>query len=160
MPRTIDADRKRELRVDPVDVAALLRRLEHAHPAKLVGVLWFRLPSEDDRRSWSVATLRSVIAATPLKSDVAAHTLVADDGATEIVLDNRGTLDAPLPMSVTIAARNCSAADALAGFRLDRTSEEWQFFADADAILRAGHRRRIGWVRCASIEGISIHAHP
>lgn len=160
MPRAIDSDRKRELRVDPVEVAALLRRLERAHPAQLTSVLWFRLPSEDDRRSWSVATLHSVIAGAPLKSDFAARTSAADDGATEIVLANRGTLDAPLAVSVTIAAKNCSAADALAGFRADRTSEGWQFFPDADAILRAGHERRIGWARCASIEGISIHAHP
>jgi len=161
MPRAVDADRAHEVRVDPLAVAALMRRLASAHPAQLAGVVWFRLPSEDDRRAWSVATLHAVITGAALKSDVAAQTKAANDGAaSDLILSNRGTLDAPLPASVTVAARQCSAADALSGFRAERVDGGWQFFSDADAILRAGHERRIGWLRCASIERISVHESP
>jgi len=157
MPRAMDADRVHELRVDPSTVAALMRRLASAHLAQLVGVVWFRLPSEDDRRAWSVATLHAVIAGAALKSDVAAQAKAANDGASDLILSNRGTLDSPLPVSVVVAARDCSAADALSGFRAERVDGGWQFFSGADAILRAGHERRIGWLRCASIERISVH---
>jgi hypothetical protein len=160
MPRAIDASRTRELRVDPVEVSSLLRRLERAHPAGLAGVVWFRLPGEDDRRAWSVATLRSVISGTPLRADFFVHAQAAETRASDIVLANRGTLDAPLPASIEIVADECSAGDALAGFRAEKLGRGWQFFPTADAILRAGHERRIGWVRCASIEKGLVHVRP
>lgn len=160
MPRAMEADSAQELRADPTGVAALLRRLERAHSSQLAGIVWFRLPSEDDQRAWSAITLHAVISGSALKSEFVAHTIAADDGATEIALANRGTLDASPPASVAVEARNCSAADALMGFRIERSDAGWQFFPDADAILRAGHERRIGWLRCASIERISVHEHP
>ncbi len=160
MPRTIDAERAHELRVDPRAVAALLHRLRRMRPDRLIGVIWFRLPSEDDRRAWSVATLHAVIADGALKPEFAVRTVPADDGATDIVLANRGTLDAALPAAVTVTARNCSAADALAGFRIEQAGERWQLFPQIDAILRAGHERRIGWMRCTSIERIIVNETP
>ena len=160
MPRTIDADGTRELRVDPAAVASLLRRLERAHPAQLVGIVWFRLPSEDDRRAWSIATLHAVIAGLARQAEFAAQVRAADEGAADVALANRGTLDAPIAVSVTVAAKNCSAADALGGFRVERSDEGWIFFPQTDAILRAGHEHRIGWVRCATIERVFVHEHP
>lgn len=160
MDRAIDAERKRELRVDPREVAALLSGLKRAHPASLVGTVWFRLPSADDRRAWSVATLHAVIAGAKLDADFAARAQTTGDGAADIVLANRGTLDAAPPASIDVAAKDCAAADALAGFRLEKAGQGWQFFPTSDAILRAGRERRIGWVRCASIEKVSVHVYP
>lgn len=160
MPRVIDADQTRELRVDPRAVATLVRRWAAARPARFDGIVWFRLPSEDDRRAWSTATLHAVVAGKELGAEFGATATAAADGAQDIVLANRGALDAALPESVTIAARNCSAADALAGFRLERTSDGWRLFPAADTILRAGHARRIGWLRCTSIERIIVNEHP
>src|SRR5262249_47028403 len=65
-PRDIAAADVRELRVDPKQVAALLRGLERSRPAQLAGVVWFRLPTEDDRRTWSASMLRAVIAGDSL----------------------------------------------------------------------------------------------
>jgi len=159
-PRSIDADSTRELRVDPVQVAALLHRLESAHPAQLAGIIWFRLPGEDDRRAWSTGALHAVIAGAVLKPDFAARAFASPDGATDIALANRGTLDAAMAAPVAVAGKDCDAADALAGFRAERDGEGWIFFPQSDAILRAGHERRIGWVRCATIERVFVHELP
>lgn len=160
MPNTIDADHARELRASPVEVSALLRTLARAHPPQLAGVVWFRLPGEDDRRGWSIATLHAVIGGAELKSDFGVRARTTGDGAADIVLANRGTLDAPLPASIEIAAKECTAADVLDGFRVEKSVAGWRFFPTADAILRAGHERRIGWARCTSIEKGFINAHP
>ena len=160
MPRTIDSERARELRADPVAVSALLRTLARAHPAQLAGIVWFRLPGEDDRRAWSIATLHAVIAGTELKSDFGVRTQAAIDGAADIVLANRGTLDASLPALIEVAGKECVAADALDGFRVEKSAAGWRFFSTTDAILRAGHERRIGWARCTSIDRDSVNEHP
>jgi len=160
MSRTIEAERARELRADPVEVSTLLRKLAHAHPAQLAGIVWFRLPGEDDRRAWSLATLHAVIAGVELKSGFGVRVQAASDGASDIVLANRGTLDASLPASIEIAAKECVAADALAGFRVEKSAAGRRFFPTTDAILRAGHERRIGWMRCASIDKESVNEHP
>jgi len=160
MPRAIEAEHARELRADPVAVSALLQALARAHPASFAGIVWFRLPSEDDRRAWSIATLHAVIAGAELKPDFDVRAPSAANGAADIVLVNRGTLDAPPPAWIEVAAKECSAADALAGFRMEKSAAGWRFFSTADAILRAGHERRIGWARCASIEKGLVNAHP
>jgi len=61
---------------------------------------------------------------------------------------------------IEVAGKECVAADALDGFRVEKSAAGWRFFSTTDAILRAGHERRIGWARCASIEKGSINAHP
>jgi hypothetical protein len=160
MPRALDADSTRELRVDPSQVAELLRRLERTHPPQLAGLIWFRLPSEDDRRAWSIATLHALISGSVLNADFVAQARTSNEGATDIAVINRGTIDAVLAAPVTVAAKDCTAADALAGFRAQRIDAGWVFLPQTDAILRAGHERRIGWVRCATIEKVFVDEHP
>lgn len=160
MPRAIEAQRTRELRVDPRTVSTLLRKLERARPPLLAGIVWFRLPGEDDRRAWSTTTLHAVIAGADLKPGFGVRVQTASDGAADIVLGNRGTLDAPPPASVEIAANACAAADALAGFRIEKSAAGWRFFPTTDTILRAGHEWRIGWMRCASIDRESVNESP
>ncbi|MBS0589226.1 MAG: DUF3142 domain-containing protein [Proteobacteria bacterium] len=160
MPRTIVAAQTHELRAPPRAVAALLRQLEHHRPAQLTGIVWFRLPGEDDRRAWSAATLHAVMAGSELRPDFRARVVPGEGGAVDIVLANRGTLDASLPTAVDVDATACTAADALSGFRAEKTRRGWRFFRESDAILRAQHERHVGWLRCASIEGVAIDENP
>jgi hypothetical protein len=165
MPRDTAANPARELRVDPRAVSGLLRDLRRERPVRLVGVVWFRLPSTDDRRAWSLQTLHAVIRGVPLRADMQARLDADPSGARDLVLTNAGTADSPLPTEVFVQATDCSAADALVGFLLERQTGGWRFFraqsvAGDDAILRAGHRRQIGWLRCASIGGVNIHEIP
>jgi Protein of unknown function (DUF3142) len=165
MPREAAASPSRELRVDPRAVSGLLRDLQRNRPVRLTGVVWFRLPSAEDRRAWTLQTLQTVIDGAPLRASLHVRHVMNESGATDLVLANDGTADSPLPSEIIVQAGDCSAADALAEFSLERQSGGWRFFRAAgatvdDAILRAGHQRPIGWLRCAAIDGVSIHEVP
>jgi len=160
MPREDAGADVRELAAAPDEVAALLAHLRATPPAGLRGVLWFRLPRSDDRRAWSLATLRAVIAQAPLSPQLAVR--IEDAGvARDIVLANAGSIDAPLPGAVSVAAADCAAADAVNGFRLESAPGGWRFVADtASPLLRAGRERRIGWIHCAHVQKVSIDETP
>jgi hypothetical protein len=163
MPRAIDAGAVHELRVEPQDVSALLRTLEHSRPKGLAGIVWFRLPSADDRRAWSLQTLRAVIDDAPLRVALDVRLDPSESGARDVVLLNRGAVDAPLPAQIVVRATACSEADGLAGFRAETQADGEHFVrqttaSQGDAILRAGRERRVGWLRCESVDGVTIHA--
>lgn len=146
----------RELRVTPDQVATLLRGLERARPRHLDGVVWFRLPTADDHRAWSLAMLNAVIAGDPLRPAVLVTFDAAANGAHDLVLANAGGVEAALPQAVVIAAYGCSDGDALDGYRLERSGDDWRFVRTVDKMLRAGRERRIGWLRCDAIAGMKI----
>jgi len=159
-PRALADAGSRELRADPVEVAALLREMEHAPPANLAGVLWFRLPSMDDRRSWSFATLRAVIEAAPLRPQLAVRVDGTADGASDVVVSNAGAIDAPLGMFIGVHGRGCSSADASNGFQLQARPDGWRFATPAASVLRAGHESRVGWLRCDIVEKVNFDEAP
>lgn len=162
MARDISAAETHELRVAPKDVAGLLRDLQTERPHGLIGITWFRLPSEDDRRAWSLATLHAVIdGAASLETQLALRLDATESGVRDVVVLNRGAIDAPLPALVIVQARACSAVDALAGFRVESQPDGRHFVqqndaANSDAILRAGRERRIGWLRCDVVGGATL----
>lgn len=150
------ADAARELRVEPTRVAELLRGIEGPRPPRLAGIAWFRLPTADDRRAWSLATLRAVIAGDPLRPAVVITFDADASGANDLVLANRGVVDAPLPATIVIAALGCSAGDALEGYRLERRGDDWRFVRGRENMLAAGRERRVGWLRCDEIGGLKV----
>jgi Protein of unknown function (DUF3142) len=149
----------RELTVGPGEVAALLGTLEAEPLPNLAGVVWFRLPSTDDRRAWSLETLRAVITAAPLVTRLEARTELSAAGAHDVILDNRGTLDAPIPATI-VQARDCSAADAVNGFSTQAAAQGWRFAAPPDAVLRANRELRIGWIHCAIVDKVTLDEAP
>lgn len=160
VPREMsDGSNTRELRARPQEVAALLRELASARPAALAGIVWFRLPTQDDRRAWSIETLRAVIKAEPLIDRLQARVETGPDGASDIVLSNRGTLDAT-NASISVRGEHCTAADAVSGYRVQQEADMWHFLAPPDGILRAGRERRIGWMRCGNVEKVIIDEIP
>ncbi|HLD65471.1 MAG TPA: DUF3142 domain-containing protein, partial [Pseudomonas sp.] len=87
---------RRELRVDPQQVAALLKELRDAPPPHLGGLIWFRLPLEGDRRAWPLPTLLAVARGQPLNA--ALSVAVRQTGElSELSLGNGGTLATALP---------------------------------------------------------------
>lgn len=137
----------RELRVDPRTVAAFLQDLREHAPAAFAGVVWFRLPRVDDRRAWALTTLRAVSLGQPLQAQVAIEKMPQPGGAIDLALSNAGTLDAAAPR-LRVVGERCSG-DGANGYRLLQEKGNIYLFTDADAPLRAGGRRRIGWLRCA-----------
>lgn len=159
-PRDLEAGDVPVLRVAPDQVAQVVRVLERDRPAALAGIVWFRLPLADDRRAWSLTTLRAVIAGESLRPVVKVTFDAAENGAHDLVLANVGDVDAHAPARIVVAAYGCSAGDALEGYRLERMGDDWRFVATADNMVRAGHERRVGWLRCDTVQGVKIDEVP
>ena len=159
---TTQPGERHELRADPLVIAKLLRDLEHAHPANLQGVLWFRLPLPGDRRAWPLATLGAVIAARPLQAKLAADVRANGNGAFDLEVANRGTLEAALPAQVEIATLACPQNDAnpLPGYRIEAGEDVLRFVRETNATLPASQTRALGWVKCAQLGNKDLHVRP
>lgn len=79
-----------------------------------------------------------------------------ETGANNLVFTNKGTIDAPLPPAIVVAAFGCDAGDAHEGFRLERSGDDWRFVATAKNVLAAGRLQEVGWLRCEAIGGVKI----
>jgi len=149
MPRLAGGAETTALMAMPDQVANLLRDLKNNPPGHFTGVVWFRLPSAEDQLTWSLATWRAVMRGADLRTDVAAEARASTTaGMSDIVLANRGDIDAALPRAVTLAA-DCRAADGVNGYALDTSGEKYSLHRLQTALLRAHHVRLIGWMRCA-----------
>jgi hypothetical protein len=134
------------LRAAPEAVLGLLHRLQHSAPDNLAGIVWFRLPTDGDRRAWSVETWRAVVEDRLPPARVSAA-LVATGQADlwTVVLANDGSVDAALPRRVVLDAA-CEIADSANGFRL--VSGTPLALEAPDGRLRPHNKRVIGWARC------------
>ncbi len=146
----------RELKVDPREVVTLIAQLSARAYPNLAGFAWFRLPREGDERAWSLRTLRAVIEGQPLQARLRIALQAAADGPLDLVLHSDGNLDAPLPARLRIDG-DCSAADGANGYIAVR-GDRLHFERTAEADLRAGGSRRIGWLRCRDPAQVRVQA--
>jgi hypothetical protein len=142
-----------ELTVAPQQVVDFLQQLSRLSPAHLRGIIWFRLPLADDRRAWSLATLKAVIEEQPLAVNWQVEFLPPQqqNGLYDLIIKNNGPVDAPLPREIHIKAEGCLAADAVGNYQLETTSEQQRFIRIRSDQLRAGQSRPLGWLRCQQI---------
>jgi len=150
---------RRELLADPQQLGRLAIELREDRPAHLAGLIWFRLPLANDRRAWSLSTLRAVARGDALSSQLGL-TFTNQNGLQDIALRNVGNLDSAWPARITIQARGCEGADALAGYALQQTADLLTFTRLRDGRLPAGGQRAIGWARCANIDQGGSHVDP
>lgn len=142
---------RRELLADPQQLSRLAANLRNDPPTHLAGMIWFRLPLSHDRRAWSLTTLRAVAQGVALDSRLTLK-LSSLQGLSDITLSNQGNLDSAWPERITLAARGCEGADALAGYSLQQSPELLTFTRLREGRILAGGQRAIGWARCASID--------
>lgn len=143
----------RELEADPEQVAALIHALESAPPKGLVGLIWFRLPLAGDRRAWPLRTLQAVINHEPLRAKVLLQNLHKGE-LHQLSLHNAGNISADLPQQFQVIGKNCEAADAIGGYRLQRTATHliWHRIATTPPRrLSAGQQYAVGWARCETL---------
>jgi hypothetical protein len=146
-----------ELAVAPADMAALRRALADAPLRRLAGIAWFRLPTETDRRAWSLAAFHAVLdGRAPTPDLVATSTPSATPGLRDLVLVNRGDGDADLPRVVRLPA-NCRSADGIGPYRLAPDTDGARLQRVGGGLLRGQRALTIGWMRCAAGE---LHAEP
>lgn len=150
---------RQELLADPLQLSQLGQALRADPPAYLAGLIWFRLPLANDRRAWSLTTLRAVARGDQLSSRLGV-TLSEHDGLYDIRLANPGNLDSAWPARITLKAQSCEGADALAGYSLQQSPDLLTFTRLRDGRLPAGGQRAIGWARCANIDQGGSHVDP
>ena len=134
------------LRTSPQAVLAFLHAMQRDAPDTLAGIVWFRLPTDSDRRAWSPKTWRAV-ATDRLPTATLNATLVATDkpGLWTVTLANDGTVDANTPRQVRLDP-TCTLADGANGFRLIAGAP--LSLQGPGGRLRAHESRVIGWARC------------
>ncbi|PMZ77145.1 DUF3142 domain-containing protein [Pseudomonas sp. FW305-70] len=150
---------RRELLADPQSLRTLGTQLSADPPEHLAGLIWFRLPLANDRRAWSLTTLRAVARADVLDSQLTLQ-LSADNGLYDIGISNQGNLDSAWPERLTLAVSGCEGADALAGYALQQRPDLLTFTRLRDGRIPAGGQRAIGWARCAHIDQGGSNVHP
>ena len=150
---------RRELLADPLQLSRLGQTLRDDPPKHLAGLIWFRLPLANDRRAWSLSTLAAVARGDQLTSRLDV-TLSEHAGLYDVQLVNTGNLDSAWPAQITLKAKNCEGADALAGYSLQQSADLLTFTRLRDGRLPAGGRRAIGWARCATIDQGGSHVVP
>lgn len=151
--------KRRELLADPQQLSTLASELRNDPPAHMAGLIWFRLPLVNDRRAWSLTTLRAVARGDALHSRLTLN-LSAQEGLYDISVSNQGNLDSAWPERLTLAVHGCEGADALAGYTLQQTSDLLTFTRVRDGRIAAGGQRAIGWARCAPIDQGAWNVYP
>lgn len=150
---------RRELLADPQQLSRLATDMREDRPEHLAGLIWFRLPLPNDRRAWSLSTLRAVARGDTLSSRLGL-TFSDHDGLQDIALRNVGNLDSAWPTRITVKASACEGVDALAGYALQQSADLLTFTRLRDGRLPAGGQRAIGWARCAFIDQGGSHVDP
>lgn len=145
----LDGAPGQEIAAAPQAVAAFLDHLRRDQPDGLRGVVWFRLPVAEDRRAWSIGTLRAVATGQVPHPSVAIQTRPGwTAGLRDIVVVNTGDTDAALPPVVSLPP-GCAAADGVGVYRRDGEAlrQEGRGLLPAHATVLAG------WMRCPEAGG-------
>ncbi len=147
-PSLVSGSNARELRAMPDEAAAFLATLDRDRPEHLAGIVWFRLPTGDDTRTWSMDTWLAVVNRQPLMPRITATAEPAGQpGLYDLALVSDGTTDASLPARIRLEGA-CGAADGINFYELERGGDGLALRRVRDGLLAPGRRRGIGWARC------------
>ncbi|WP_311971007.1 DUF3142 domain-containing protein [Pseudomonas baltica] len=137
-----------ELMADPQTLQDFARQLTQNPPAGLAGIVWFRLPTEQDARAWSPLTWRAVLTQAPIRAQISVQLRgTADPQLFDLVLSNSGVGDGPPPSTLRITGQ-CVAADGINGYFMERNASGLRFQARQPGLLKPGRQRTVGWLRC------------
>ena len=128
----------RELMADPRELAALIDDFTRAAPPNLRGIVWFRLPTGEDRRAWSLATWQGVVSRKLPESRIEVRFASRETpGLRDVLLANGGVGDAPLPKRLLLPD-GCALADGVNGYALERTGGRFALVRAQEGYLRGG----------------------
>lgn len=134
---------------DPVEMAALARRLREIRPATCRGIAWFRLPTEADELCWTEATFEAVLAGRPPAVSFMAEVRTPERDLWEVWLANSGERNIGQQVTfdvIVVAGREVVAQDVLAGFTADGAgpASRLKLSGPAPAV---GHPAMVAWFR-------------
>ncbi len=152
-PLLAGGDEAVELMASASEVARLVRDLRENRPANMRGIVWFRLPTSDDQRAWSVATWRAVMRGRLVRGRFAAQVRPSDrPGINVLWLENTGDLDLELPRRVGMPPE-CTIGDGANGYAVIADASNLVLRRQGGATLRGHQELMIGWMRCEPDEG-------
>jgi hypothetical protein len=158
-PTLGDPTDSRELFATPREIAGFIDSIRRDRPSHFVGFAWFRLPTDEDARAWSLDTWHAVIDGRPLVADISAvverHATIP--GLYNVFLKNLGEVEDAVPAAVTITG-TCEAADAIAPYAMEKHRQDIEFKRVTPRLLALHRQTLIGWVRCSGGE-VQVHAH-
>jgi hypothetical protein len=145
----------RELSVRPLDVDRFVRQLRHARIGGLAGIAWFRLPTRDDRRAWSLSTWHALVNGTARAPRMTTRVMGSDVlGTSNVYISNEGPIDDWLPPHVRVTAESeCEAADAVSPYMVSRPGGGVVLRLASPRLIAAGDMQLVGWVRCSPVAG-------
>lgn len=148
--RLDSADRAgtREVVAEPDAVVGFLARLAREAPAHWRGVVWFRLPVAGDRRAWTLAALREVIAGEVPQRRFETTLRAQPGGVFDVAIRNRGGIAAPAP-ALHLTGGHCAAYDGVGDWRVRRRGDVLRFESAPGRLIAPGSERAVGWLRCA-----------
>lgn len=145
----------RIVRSSAVELSALVRVWERSRPANLKGLIWYRLPSPNDRLNWPIETFRSVIQgeAPERKAELCLEASVA--GLWELYLVNSGTEELRKGPEIMLSWSEGSpiAYDCFSSYRWSHSEGfsklKFRNAGGKSFVLRPGERCLVAWIRLA-----------
>ncbi len=156
------------LRSDPAAMAALVHDWSEDRPANMAGIIWYRLPVDDDRLNWRWPTLSAVMAGRAPLHRLEVKVMNPDPPLAEIEVVNTGECDADPRVVIDLSWRGASmlAADGLRGAVVEATPTGARIDASRlpeTAILPPGERCKLAWLRLentAKVEARVVEKQP
>jgi hypothetical protein len=153
----------RTVLADPGSMALLVFNLTASPPSACMGIVWFRMPGEDDRLAWHWVTLGKVMAGEPPKGHLVLEAPASPESLVELSLVNEGSAQiGASSFRVSWQGAGLVAADAIGGWRLERDGPSAVLLhppaGDAPPLF-PGERIQIGWMRLESpvrVEGVPL----
>jgi hypothetical protein len=143
----------RELHANPTEIGELVRVWTDNRPKNLRGLIWYRLPVDQDTLNWRWLTLLEVMAGRSPKPDPVVQVNRTSAALYEVVLVNRGLADALVTGPVALSWRDARllAGDGLGGFELQDSGGGSARLTSRDerrpARIEPAGRLVVGWLR-------------
>lgn len=147
-PLLAGGDKAVELMASAGEVAGLVRDLRENPPSNLRGIVWFRLPTSDDRRAWRIATWRAGMRGGTVQGRLEARVRPSGRAGIDLLLlENTGDIDLELPWQVEMPPA-CTIGDGANGYALLTDASNLTLQRQGSGSLRGHQEQMIGWVRC------------
>lgn len=151
-PEHVLVQNTQELFVQPQQIAAFISTLQTRRPPHLKSIVWFRLPTAQDKRIWSMNTWLAVIRGDTLDSTI---NVFLEPSETQmnfyrIIIRNDGLTDAIMPAKIHIP-QSCTYADSLLGYTVAIQDKQMYFLQLDTGLLRPEQQREAGWANCSGL---------
>lgn len=151
---------------DKNDLTNLINLWKTDRPALMQGVIWYRLPVENEEMNWTIETLNTVMLGDKLPAGaISSKAILKDNGMQEIVLINNSTQRLYWPKKVWLSWEDdfCIAGEAGENYTLKKliragaeAGMELEWKRQAPYMVAPKSTIRIGWLRLDKKSDISI----